>query len=63
MTVDSPVGKLTVRPYDHQVMFPMFMGVTQKVPGYDFLIASDIVTISGEDVMPTIEEIKKARGQ
>jgi branched-chain amino acid transport system substrate-binding protein len=37
--------------------------VTQKAPGYDFLIATDIVTISGEDVMPTIEEIKKARGQ
>jgi hypothetical protein len=33
------------------------------ISGYDFLIASDIVTISGEDVMPTIEEIKKARGQ
>ena len=63
MTVDSPVGKLTVRTYDHQVMLPMFMGVTQKAPGYDFLIASDIMTISGEDVMPTIDEIKKARGQ
>ena len=63
MTVDSPVGKLTIRPYDHQVMLPMFMGVTKKAPGYDFLIASDIVTISGEDVMPSIEEIKKARGQ
>jgi branched-chain amino acid transport system substrate-binding protein len=39
------------------------MGVTQKAPGYDFLIASDIVTISGEAVMPTVEEIKKARGK
>ncbi|MFH0730976.1 MAG: ABC transporter substrate-binding protein [Pseudomonadota bacterium] len=63
MAVDSPVGKLTIRPFDHQVMFPMFMGVTRKAPGYDYLIASDIVTIPGEDIMPTIEDIKKARGQ
>jgi len=61
MWVDSPVGKVTMRAYDHQAMLPMFMGVTQKAAGYDFLIAKDIVTIPGEDVMPTIEEIKKAR--
>ncbi|MGA9477753.1 MAG: ABC transporter substrate-binding protein, partial [Desulfobacterales bacterium] len=63
MTIDSPVGPLTIRAYDHQVMFPMYMGVTKKVPQYDFLIADKIVTIPGKDVMPTVEEIKKARGQ
>jgi branched-chain amino acid transport system substrate-binding protein len=63
MTVDSPIGKVTMRAYDHQAMLPMYMGVTKKVDGYDFLIADDIMTIPGEAVMPTIEEIKKARGQ
>lgn len=63
MWVDSPVGKVTMRAYDHQAMLPMFMGVTKKVAGYDFLVATDIVTIPGEDVMPSIEEIKKARGK
>jgi branched-chain amino acid transport system substrate-binding protein len=63
MWVDSPVGKVTLRAFDHQAMLPMFMGVTKKAPGYDFLIATDIVTIPGKDVMPTIAEIKKARGQ
>jgi len=63
MSVDSPVGKVTMRAYDHQAMLPMFMGVTKKVAGYDFLIATDIVTIPGKDVMPSIEEIKKARNQ
>ena len=63
MSVDSPVGKVTMRAYDHQAMLPMFMGVTKKVAGYDFLIATDIVTIPGKDVMPSIEEIKKARKQ
>jgi len=52
-----------MRAFDHQAMLPMFMGVTKKTPKYSFLIASDIVTIPAKDVMPSIEEIKKARGK
>lgn len=63
MTIDSPIGKLTVRDFDHQVMLPMFMGKTKKSPDYDFLIATDIVTIPAEQVMPSIEEIKKERAK
>lgn len=63
LTVDSPIGPLTMRSFDHQVMLPMYMGITKKEPGYDFLVASDIVTIPGEQVMPSIEEIQKARGK
>lgn len=63
MTIDSPVGNVTLRAFDHQAMLPMFLGVTTKVPEYkDFLIATDIVTIPAKDLMPTIEEIKAARG-
>jgi branched-chain amino acid transport system substrate-binding protein len=63
LKVDSPIGEIEMRAYDHQAMLPMFMGVTKKVPEYPFLIASDIVTIPAKDVMPSVEEIKKARGQ
>jgi branched-chain amino acid transport system substrate-binding protein len=63
MTVDSPVGKVTMRAYDHQAMLPMFMGTTKKVPQYDFLISVDNITIPAEELMPTIEEVKKARGE
>jgi branched-chain amino acid transport system substrate-binding protein len=63
MWVDSPVGKVTLRAYDHQAMLPMYMGLTKKEPGYDFLVATDIVTIPGKDVMPSIAEIKKARAK
>jgi len=63
LKIDSPVGQVEMRAFDHQAMLPMFMGVTKKVPEYPFLIASDIVKISAKDVMPSIEEIKKARGQ
>lgn len=61
MTVDSPIGKLTIRSFDHQLMLPTFMGITKKAPGYDFLIATDIVTIPAEDSMPPVEEIKQLR--
>ena len=61
MWVDSPVGKVTMRAYDHQAMLPMYMGVTKKAAGYDYLIADDIVTIPGNEVMPSIEEIKASR--
>jgi len=63
MEVDSPIGRVVMRAYDHQAMLPMFMGTTQKSSGYDFLIAGDIVTIPGKDVMPSIEEIKKLRNK
>lgn len=63
MTIDSPVGPLTLRGEDHQVMYPMFMGVTKKTEGYDFLTASEIVTIPGDQVMPSVDEIKAARGK
>jgi len=61
ISIDSPIGKLTMRAGDNQVMLPMFMGVTKKVPGYDFLIATDITTIPAEELMPSLDEIKKAR--
>ena len=61
MWVDSPVGKVTLRAYDHQAMLPMYMGVTKKSPDYNFLIATDIVTIPGKEVMPSIAEIKASR--
>jgi branched-chain amino acid transport system substrate-binding protein len=63
MKVDTPVGEVEMRAFDHQAMLPMFMGVTKKSPEYPFLIASDIITIPAKDVMPSIEDIKKTRGK
>jgi branched-chain amino acid transport system substrate-binding protein len=62
MKVDTPVGEVEMRAFDHQAMLPMFMGVTKKSPEYPFLIAGDIITIPAKDVMPSLEDIKKARG-
>ena len=63
MSIGTTVGEVTMRAYDHQATLPMFMGVTIKAAGYDFLVATDIVTIPGKDAMPPVEEIRKARGE
>jgi branched-chain amino acid transport system substrate-binding protein len=62
LKVKSPVGGMVeMRACDHQAMFPMYFGVTKKTPQYDFVTASDIKTLTGEEILPTCEEIAKAR--
>ncbi len=64
LKIASPAGgELEMRACDHQAVLPMYLGVTKKVPEYDFLISSDIVTVSGDDVVPTCDEIKAVRGE
>lgn len=63
LAYDSPVGKVTIREFDHQIMQPMFIGVTKNKPGLDFLVADDIETIPPEQVITPLEEVKKAREQ
>jgi branched-chain amino acid transport system substrate-binding protein len=63
LVIDSPAGKTEMRACDHQAVLPMYLGVTKKVPQYNHLISSDIVTLTGKDVMPSCEEIMKARGK
>ena len=52
-----------MRACDHQATLPMYLGVTKKVPQYDFVISTDIITMTGAEVMPTCEEVRKARAK
>ena len=61
MALDSPVGKLEIRDCDHQLLLPMYFGVTKKDKKYDFLIAGSIETIQGKDYIPSCEEVLKQR--
>jgi branched-chain amino acid transport system substrate-binding protein len=61
LVIDSPVGKLEMRACDHQATLPMYYGVTKKVPGYDFLLGSDMITVPGKDYLPSCEEMLKLR--
>jgi len=61
MTLNSPVGPLTLRACDHQLELPMYFGVTKKSPKYDFLIAGDIQAIPARVYLPSCAEIMQLR--
>ncbi|MEJ2587323.1 MAG: ABC transporter substrate-binding protein [Deltaproteobacteria bacterium] len=61
MKIQSPVGEIEMRACDHQVVLPMYLGVTKRVVGKNLVISTDIVTLKGDQVMPSCEEIQKAR--
>jgi branched-chain amino acid transport system substrate-binding protein len=62
LKVENPVGgTVEMRACDHQAVYPMYFGTTKKVPQYDFVIASDIMTLTGKEIMPTCEEILESR--
>ncbi|MCX8021519.1 MAG: ABC transporter substrate-binding protein [Syntrophorhabdaceae bacterium] len=61
MTLDSPIGPLSIRACDHQLELPTYFGVTKKDPKYDFLVSGDNIVVSPKDFMPTCEEVLKLR--
>lgn len=61
MTIPSPVGDVTMRAYDHQVLLPMYMGVTKKTPDRNYLVGSEMMLIAPELVIPPVEDIKALR--
>lgn len=61
MTLDSPLGPLTIRACDHQLELPMYWGITKKDPKYPFLVSGDTQAISAKDYMPTCDEVMKQR--
>jgi branched-chain amino acid transport system substrate-binding protein len=63
LKIDSPTGKVEMRACDHQAILPMYFGVTKLSPKYGVAISSDIVTLRGDEVMPTCKEIMEERGQ
>ncbi|HVN96558.1 MAG TPA: ABC transporter substrate-binding protein [Syntrophorhabdaceae bacterium] len=65
MTLDtSAIGKLQMRKCDHQLMLPVYYGMTKKVPEYkDFLIGTDIMTVPPGQGYPSCEEIEQLRAK
>ena len=63
MTMDSPVGKITVREFESSGYAADVCGCDKSSRGYDFLIAGDIETIPANEVITPLEEVKKQRAQ
>ena len=58
---DSLRGPLQLRPQDHQANGGLFFGTTYKDPKYSFYIMREMVYIPGNDLWPSLEEIKNLR--
>lgn len=61
MVLDTFVGKVPIRPYDHQAMMPTWygiMGFSAELP-FPIITETDVI---GEEGYHTVEQIKKIRG-
>jgi branched-chain amino acid transport system substrate-binding protein len=63
LQIQSPVGRIEMRACDHQVILPIFLGVTKISPEQGVAVSSDIYTLRGTEVMPSCQDIMEARGQ
>lgn len=61
LKIQTPVGGIEMRGCDHQAALPMYLGVTKISQEYDCAISTDIQTLTGSEVLPSCEDIQKAR--
>ncbi len=61
MTLDTFVGKIPIRAYDHQAMMPNWYGIIDFSPDLTFPHLTKI-DILGEEGYHTVDQIKKLRG-
>ena len=54
-------GKIRVRKLDGNSNAPTFIGVTKKIPGFDFPILTNVTRIDGDSVMPSAAEVMSLR--
>jgi branched-chain amino acid transport system substrate-binding protein len=61
MTLDTFVGKVPIRAYDHQAMMPTWFGIIDFAPNLPFphIPKAEVV---GEESYHTVEQIKQVRG-
>jgi branched-chain amino acid transport system substrate-binding protein len=61
MVLDTFVGRVPIRPYDHQAMMPTWFGFIDFIPELTFPVITKTEKV-GEESYHTIEQIKKIRG-
>jgi branched-chain amino acid transport system substrate-binding protein len=61
LTIDTPIGPITMRACDHQAQTPAFWGKTTKDPDYPLVIMKDVFMTPPEKVAPSCAEVSAAR--
>lgn len=62
LTIDTPVGKLSVRDFDHQLEAPIWWVTTKNVPEYPIVTGTNLVKY-GKELYPTKDEILALRAK
>ncbi|MCX5919474.1 MAG: ABC transporter substrate-binding protein [Deltaproteobacteria bacterium] len=63
MNLDTFVGKIPIRAYDHQAMMPTWYGIMDFSPSLPFPHLAKTQGVMGEESYHTVEQIKKLRQQ
>jgi branched-chain amino acid transport system substrate-binding protein len=61
MTIQTPIGPLTIRAFDHQANRGQVYGRTKFDPNRGYTILEDIRYIGAEGLLHTVDEVKAAR--
>lgn len=61
LRIPTPVGEVEMRACDHQAVLPMIFGVTRRDPRFPHLVAGEPTVLPGRDVMPTCDDVRRAR--
>ena len=61
LSIDTPIGPITMRACDHQAQTPAFWGKTTKVPGSPLVVMKDVFMTPPDKVVPSCAEIEAAR--
>jgi branched-chain amino acid transport system substrate-binding protein len=61
MTLDTFVGKIPIRAYDHQAMMPTWYGIMDFSPSLPFPHLAKTQGVMGEESYHTVEQIKELR--
>jgi branched-chain amino acid transport system substrate-binding protein len=61
LSIDTPIGKIKMRECDHQAETPGFWGKLVKRDGFPFPVIKDVVETPADKIMPSCEDIMKAR--
>jgi branched-chain amino acid transport system substrate-binding protein len=61
ITLNTPVGTVSMNDYDHQLVVPIWWGTTKNVPEFSVVTANNMVKYQ-KDVYPTKDEILAFRG-
>ncbi|MGH7394745.1 MAG: ABC transporter substrate-binding protein, partial [Candidatus Methylomirabilales bacterium] len=61
LTVDTPIGAITYRPFDHQSTMGAWVGITRFDPSRGVGVMVDWEYVPGERVLPGEQEVEAMR--